>query len=407
MIEYVEIRDKVTRQVIGIVDTAKSIIWKSVYYGVGEFEIYAPASAMVLDLLIVDNYVTRPDLEGEQNDCGIIERIEITDDPQDGKMIVASGRLVKSILDRRIVYYPILSGVGSKYIWNCTASVLQGNVEAAVRGLIEANAVNAYKTIQDTNGAPKVEADTVRNIPEIDWKDEDVTGLAEKIVIDTTAETTQDAEKQVTYKVLLDYTDSVLQEYGLGAKMWLDRDSKKFRYKVFKGVDRSRDNTEGNTPIIFSEEFDNLLSVSYAMEKTAYKTTALIGGDGEGVERKCAFANAWVSGLERRETFVDMSSISSTYKDETDQEQVFENDIYRQQLEAQGRQSISALQIEETFDGGIDLTNSPLVFRQDYNVGDIITVEDKSIGKYSNPRILTVTEVQDDDGYKIDVEYGA
>ena len=101
------------------------------------------------------------------------------------------------------------------------------------------------------------------------------------------------------------------------------------------------------------------------------------------------------------------SSISSTYKDETDQEQVFENDIYRQQLEAQGRQSISALQIEETFDGGIDLTNSPLVFRQDYNVGDIITVEDKSIGKYSNPRILTVTEVQDDDGYKIDVEYGA
>ena len=139
MIDYLEIRDKSSREVIGIVDAAKSVIWKSVYYGVGEFEIYVSAELSSIDILAEDNYVTRPD----NSECGIIERIEITNDRIDGKMIVASGRFIKSILDRRIVYSATLSGVGNNYIWHCTSSTLRGNVEAAVRGLIFNNAVEA------------------------------------------------------------------------------------------------------------------------------------------------------------------------------------------------------------------------------------------------------------------------
>ena len=114
MIEYLEIRDKSTRDIIGIIDTAQSIIWKSVYYGVGDFEIYVAATAENIAMLAEDNYVTRID----NDECGIIEHIEITDDSNDGKMIVASGRFVKSILDRRIVYTPIfdVGQGGNKYI---------------------------------------------------------------------------------------------------------------------------------------------------------------------------------------------------------------------------------------------------------------------------------------------------
>lgn len=388
MIEYVEIRDKNTRKVIGLIDTAKSVIWKTKYYGVGDFEIYVSANEETLSLLVEDNYVTRID----RDDCGIIEKIEITDNPNDGRMIVASGRFCKSILDRRIVYEATLAGVGMNYYWTCAASILRGNVEMAVRELIEANAVNA----KDEN----------RNIPEIHWTNDDITGLTEKIVIDADANTEETAEKQVTYKDLQEYTDGVLEEYALGAKMWLDRDLLKFRYKVFKGIDRSRDNTTGIAPLIFSQDFDNLNSSSYKLDKSTLKTTALIGGEGEGTERKCAFSYAWISGLQRRETFVDASSISSTYKD-GEEEKTYTNEEYRKQLEAQGRQTIAALQKVETFDGELDLTNSDLCFGKDYAVGDMITIEDKKIGKYINARILSVTEVEDDDGYKIDVEYGA
>ena len=387
MIEYVEIRDKDTRKVIGLVDTAKSVIWQSKYYGVGMFEIYVAASAENLALLKEDNYVTRTD----RDDCGIIESVEITNNPQDGLMIVASGRFCKSILDRRVVYEATLQGLGMNYYWICNASILRGNVETAVRGLIEKNAVNA--------------TDPNRNIPEIYWTSADVTGLTETIVIDASAEEEENAEKQVTYKNLQEYTDGVLEEYGLGAKMWIDLDRLKFRYKVFKGIDRSRDNTEGNDPLIFSQDFDNLQSSSYMYDKSSYKTTALIGGEGEGTDRKCAFSFAWIKGLDRRETFVDASSISSTYK-EGEEEKSYTIEQYRKMLEAQGRQTIASLQHIETFDGEIDVTNSGLTYIEDYYVGDIVTIEDKNIGKYINARILSVTEVQDDDGYKIDVEYG-
>lgn len=378
MIDYVEIRSKNNRDVIGIIDTAKSIIWKSSYYGVGEFEIYVAANAANLALLVEDNYVTRPN----NNECGIIEHIEITENSEDGKMIVASGRFIKSILDRRIVYEATLQGSGLSYYWTCAASILNGNVELAVRNLIYKNAINA------TN--PN------RNIPEIYWTDDDVTGLPDNIVIDATSELEESAEKQVTYKGLLEYSDSVLQEYQFGAKMWLDLDLLKFRYKIYKGADRSRDSVD-HEPIIFSTEFDNLTSSTYVIDNSTSKTTALIAGEGEGTERKCALAFDWITGLDRRETFVDASSMTQE-----------ELDIitYRKQLEAQGRQTIAGLQKIETFDGEIDLTNSNLVYGEDYNLGDLITVEDKDIGKYINARIITVTEVQDDDGYKIDIEYG-
>ena len=41
-IEYVEIRNT-NAEVIGIIDAAQSIIWHSVYFGVGDFEIYTKA----------------------------------------------------------------------------------------------------------------------------------------------------------------------------------------------------------------------------------------------------------------------------------------------------------------------------------------------------------------------------
>ena len=87
MIPYVEIRNA-ERVTVGILDTAKSVIWHSVYYGVGDFEIYAPATEANQALLQFGYYVTRPD----NDEVGIIENITIDFNLQDGYMITASGR---------------------------------------------------------------------------------------------------------------------------------------------------------------------------------------------------------------------------------------------------------------------------------------------------------------------------
>ena len=127
-IEYVEIRGG-DLALIGFVDTAKSIIWHSKYFGIGDFEIYVQASREIVALLQVGNYVTRPD----DLEVGIIETISVADNAQDGTMLTASGRFAKSLLERRLIYN--LSGTVN------SPTILRGNVETEVRRVVAENAI--------------------------------------------------------------------------------------------------------------------------------------------------------------------------------------------------------------------------------------------------------------------------
>ena len=50
MIDYVEVRDE-NLDLLGIIDAFNSVIWNSVYYGVGDFEIYTRATEEAIQLL--------------------------------------------------------------------------------------------------------------------------------------------------------------------------------------------------------------------------------------------------------------------------------------------------------------------------------------------------------------------
>lgn len=373
-IQYIEIRSASDRELIGIIDDAKSIIWHDVYYGVGDFEVYAPCTPESVSLLIVGNYVTR---YGDDN-IGIIEKVNITYSAQDGRMIIVSGRFAKSLLDRRIIY--TLSG------HSVSPTILRGNVEDAARKLVTQNAINCT-------------FDSDRNIAELVLGID--AGITKTIVDDSGAA----AEKQVTHDNLLKYSDSLLEEYGIGAKCVLN-DALKLAYTVYAGADRSADNSDGNEPVIFSQDFDNLVSSAYLYDVTALKNTVLIGGEGEGEARFHAIVKSSASGAARREVFVDASSNSRTYKDENGDEQTLTDAEYNAQLETVGLQAISGLAITETFDGEVDLMSGSFRYRDDFSLGDIVTIQDLEIGLYINARILEVTEVEDDSGYMISIVYG-
>lgn len=371
MIEYVEIRGSDTKT-IGILDTAQSIIWHSVYFGVGDFEIYITATPENVMLLLTGVYVTRPD----NHEIGIIENIHIANNQQDGAMITASGRFVKSILDRRLIYQ--LSGNTN------TPTILRGNVETAVREVVKNNAIACA-------------FDSKRNFKLLALGD--VANIPLKI-ISVSGET---AQKQVSYENLLTYTDGVLEEYGIAATCYLN--GGKFKYIIFQGVDRSKDNTDGNMPIIFSQEFDNLTNSEYTHDTTQEKNVALIGGAGEGVERFYSLIENGETDLNRRETWVDASSISRTYKDENDVEQTYTDTEYKTMIDAKGKQDISTLSAVESFNGALDVTNGNYIYGRDFSLGDIVTVQDNHINKYVNVRINEVMEVQDGDGYAVEVNY--
>lgn len=367
---YVEIRGS-DLATVGIIDTAKSIIWHSKYFGVGDFEIYVQATTENVALLQAGNFVTRPD----DLEVGIIEEISIAANEQDGIMITASGRFAKSLLDRRLIYK--LSGKSN------TPTILRGNVETEVRRVVAENAI----------ACP---FDSRRNIPLLALGD--VAGLPQIIVNENGAA----ARKQVSYGNLLEYTDALLQEYGLASTVILDEEAGKLLYVIYAGVDRSVDNAAGNDPIVFSKGFDNLTSSSYQYNAAAEKNVALIGGAGEGVERFYSLLAGTHSGLHRREMWVDASSLNRTYKDGSDEEQTYSDAEYSAMLNAAGKQSLAEHITTETFDSTIDIQHSTWQYNRDFALGDIVTIQSDDIGKYVNVRLCEVLEVQDENGYAIE-----
>lgn len=369
-IEYVEIRNENT-ELLGILDTAQSIIWHGVFFGVGDFEIYVQASPEIVALLQVGNFVTRPD----DVEVGIIEKINISSNPQDGRMVTATGRFAKCLLERRLIYN--LSGTVN------TPTILRGNVETEVRRVVEENAISCS-------------FDSRRNIPLLALGD--LAGLPQIIVDENGAA----AQKQVSYQNLLTYTDELLQEYGLGSTVILDEEAGLLRYVIYSGIDHSWNNDAGNVPIMFSKEFDNITSSSYEYDTTAEKNVALIGGAGEGLERFYSLIAGTQTGLQRREMWVDAASLNRTYKDESDTEQTYSDSEYMAMLNAAGTQRLNANKAAETFDGAIDIQNSQWQYNRDFALGDIVTTQDDDIGKYVNVRLREVLEVQDENGYSVE-----
>ena len=371
MIEYVEIRGSDT-EIIGLIDVARSIIWRSVYFGVGDFEIYTQATPAIIDLLRVGRFVTRPDNE----EVGIIESVNVSKNEQDGSMIIASGRFAKSILARRLIYN--LTGSSN------AATILSGNVETEVRRVVKNNAIAC-------------DFDSKRNIPLLELGD--LSRIPQNIV-DSSGNRTS---KQVSYQNLLSYTDSLLEEYGMSSTCKLS--GGKLQYVIYRGIDRSVDNIDGNIPIVFSQEYDNLTEREYLYDATTEKNVALIGGEGEGVKRFYSLIASTETGLSRREIFIDASSISKTYKDASDVEQTYTDAEYKAMLDAKGKQDIEPLVATESFSGTIDATNGNFVYNRDFALGDIVTAQDNNLGIYINVRIREATEVQDENGYTVEVTF--
>lgn len=374
MIDLVEIKDA-NRVTIGVIDAASSIIWRSVYNGVGDFEIYAKADEHNGELLQVGNYVTRPNNE----EVGIIEHINLTFNFSDGYMLTATGRFAKALLDRRLIYK--LSETVN------TPSIISGNVEIAVRQLVNDNAINCT-------------FDSRRNIPILGLAA--LQGLTPTIV----GQDGQPSRKQVSYQNLLEYTEKVLHEYGLASRVIFNNSNKKLLYKVYQGVDRSAGNSAGNDVVIFSLDYDNLVSSNYDYSEIPLRNSALIGGEGEGLERFFTLLTTNKSGMQLREIFVDASSVNRKYTDDNDEEQTYTNAEYRALLNQKGQEVLKSSIISETFSGEINATHGVWIYERDYNLGDIVTVQDNMIGKYINVRITEVTEVQDDNGYAVNVVFG-
>ena len=294
-------------------------------------------------------------------------------------MLVVTGRMGTSILDRRIVY----KRYGTSYIVYPT--IINGNVQQAINSLINDCFINPI--------------DSQRKYSSL------MTEIASASSAVLTGDDGKPAERQITYKGLLEYVEALLQEYNLGAKLIFKNNVLCYSQYVGKEV-----------PMIFSTEFDNLTSSEYTESEASYKNVALVAGQEEQIEnddgtsttkrQTTLIYGSQYAGLNRREVYIDGSTISKTYEDENGEEQKYDDATYQSMMRSYGKNELAGMKRIKSLSGAINVTTAGVNFRSDYNLGDIVIIEDKKLNVYSKSRILEVTEVQDENGYSIDLVYG-
>lgn len=334
---------------LAIVDTASSIIWANRFRQCGDFEIYIPASAALLELLTIDRLVGRTDDEM----LGIIERVEIQTDEESGDFMIVTGRCARSILDRRIV-------------WNQT--IFSGTVENGLRKLV----TDAYISPTDANRKYEL------------LRLADAHGYTER------------ARMQDTGTNLLEAIEERCAAYNYGFKITLDAGMLVLDF--YKGNDRSTDQ-DALPRLIFSEDFDNLTASLFVRDKTGYKTVALIAGEGEGTARKKATVSRStdVSGLARREMYIDARDISTNEGEVSDAE-------YTEMLAARGTSELQSAAVVESMEGTVE-AGQMHKYKVDYFLGDTVTVINK-YGITANSRVLEVVETWDENGYTCTPTFG-
>lgn len=246
---------------IGIIDSYVSLIWSNRYNEDGDCELYVEANDYSLSMLKKGYYLVRDD---DDMVCRI-KKIELTTDVENGNYLIVTGYDVKDVLGQRVV-------------WSQTN--VDGNVEDYIRKLINDSLVN-----------PSLSARQIKN----------ASGRANFFLGDK-QNFTEVVSEQITYKSVREKIQELCKKYGWGYKVIADIGN--FYFILYKGTDRSNS-------VMFSPQFENLISTKYQEDSTNLANVALVGGEGEGSERS-RNVSGYAEGLNRNEIFVDAKDISKT-----------------------------------------------------------------------------------------------
>lgn len=336
---------------IGIIDTYDSIIWTKRCFSAGDFELYLPATTKNITLLQAGNYIYRLD----DDTVMIIEKLQITTDYENGNYLTVSGRSLESILARRIV-------------WKQT--FYYGKFEDLIYKLINENAVNP--------------TDTNRKIS--------------NLILDNKPGITSLITKQLTGANLYEAIVEACTAYEIGWKITLNS-NKKFVFSLYKGVDRSYNQSE-NPYVVFSPEFDNLINSNYESDVSNYANVALVAGEGEGKDRKTVTVSrgAITTDLDRFEIFVDAKDVSSNT------EEPMSTAEYYSSLSDRGSEKLSETVVTSAFEGELETTNT-FTYKRDWYIGDIVQIENE-YGMTATSRIIEIIESEDISGKKLIPTFG-
>ncbi len=206
-------------------------------------------------------------------------------------------------------------------------------------------------------------------------------------------------QKQVAHESLYDTVCALAAAGGTGFAVDLLPAERTMLFYQYTGADRSAGNRFGSF-LLLDDRFGNLVSSSYLCDGSESRTTALVlGEEQEDGTRKTVVVGGERKGLDRRELVVDAGDLHSSYTENGSQVTLTEAQ-YRAQLTTRGQERLRDYPVLERLGGEVP-PNAGLIFRQDYNLGDLVTVQNRSYGVRSALRITAVQETFDQSGNRV------
>lgn len=417
-------------QTIGIIDAYKSLIWASRYAEVGDCELYLEANSDNISLLSEGNYLMRQD----DNMVCKIKKVEIETSSDDGNYLIVTGYDVKSLLDQRIVW---------------TTMTCDGNVEDFIRSMVQNTVCTPAlygRQMKKADGSQLIflgdnagltDVTTVqvsyKNVGEkirefcqtFGWGYRMLLG-SEKLWFQIYRGTDRSAdvifsdayENLSSTKYVRDKTNmgNVALVGGVGE----GSDRTRNVYGFADGIDRFE---------IFVDAKDIAREVSWGELTDVYPTTDeggqgyITSGSGAYVY-KMNYINiqvvdddqlTWlqtnfpggtiliIDGNKFYQAYNPTIAILQTDSPDDDSPVILQDIIYSVYLLNRGAEKIAHYGETTTFEGSV-IPDVTFIYKQDYFLGDLVTVENE-YGISATVRITEVVEVLDDNGYSVEPKF--
>lgn len=359
---------------LGLIEMYSTITYTLKFVDVGSFELKCAINKQNVKLIQKNRF-----LWIEDEVCGIIQYISSSTD--DGT-ITAKGKLAKEMLNWRWVY---------------PCFVKTGEPAALAESIVNIHCVNPSESKRKMRGLVIGNAGYVINKPYITY--------------------------QKTGDTVLTSVQNISTANNLGFEIYFNpRNVNPFKFVMLEGKDRTIGNKDGNKPVVFSRDFENIVSGSYEYNDDSFRNVALVAGetaDGSNNENAARtflvvdqVGSENVSSFCRKELYVDARDLQSEYSEEvttkddegnntteTVQKKMTEQE-YNATLSNRGFEKMGETLVEESYESQIRTDARTIYqFGKDYTYGDYVTVIDKSLGIMLNVQITEMQIVYDANGY--------
>ena len=362
-----------TVEPLGLIDEMASLLWHVKYFDVGTFNLLAPITDNNKRLLTEGNIIVKHDGKREMTDAagGIWRRaaqityVHITKDENGLEQIEAQGYMLSQWLNKRCISPQIVTTATNQSIIN---TMVKNNCGSS--------------------------AGTKRRFPRfIMLAQETIAGSAVEYANEVYAKLGQEVKARA-------------QAGKLGYDILINERSRQYGFYLYKGKDLTAKNSEGNTPCIFSRDFDNVNEQEYTASIENCGNFIYIQGaaDDSGSQPVTTVDGEGASGLELTEVFCDATDIARKYQS-GETEVTIPLNTYLQMLKTRAAAELENYGKIINFVSTIN-TNSNLKFKQDFDLGDRITCKETKWGIQIDARITEVTETYQKGAEEIEATFG-